>query len=127
MTEPKRRTIAKADLAKVPADEAARIAALAASDTATKIATEEPKPRKQPRDRIRVDRLVDLLQADAEGAEILNGEKVKPMTLGQRRSIEILLDRALPRLSATTVSGDPEGAPVQSKWTVEFVNPTRKE
>lgn len=79
-----------------------------------KITSAEPKERQKGRALIRVDELLMKLDADATGLQTLSQ--------GQRKSIEILLNKALPNLQATTISGDPEGTPVQTKHTVEFVN-----
>jgi len=96
----------------------------AAAATDPRVTSAEPAERKTPRARIMVDHLIDRLQADIKGEGTFNGAQIKPLTPSQIRGIEILLNKALPNLQATTVSGDPDGVPVQSKHThtVEFVN-----
>ena len=88
-----------------------------ASPAGQKVATTEPQERKRPRDRINVNQLIDRLYADITG-----DTTAKALTPSQIRAAEILLNKALPNLQATTVSGDPDGVPIQNKHTVEFIN-----
>ncbi len=79
-----------------------------------KILHEEPKPKRRGRDHINVDSLIFQLQQDAEG--------VRELTSGQRKSIEILLNKSLPNLQATTISGDNSEDPVRTVSRIELVD-----
>lgn len=75
--------------------------------------------RKQPldaewRSRIQTGVLLNRLNANAVGAEIL--------TPGQIKSAEILLKKVLPDLKAIEVSG-PDGGPVRHSVEIVFVRP----
>lgn len=63
-----------------------------------------PNHKAEVRERIKVSQLLNRLQKNALETEC--------MTQGQLKSAEILLRKALPDLSAVTIGGDPNGAPV---------------
>lgn len=95
-------------LADVPAEDKAKMAAMVAGPDGLKMATEEKALRKSPRDRINVDAIIDRLYADITG-DMLGGKKMDAMTPTQVRAAEILLNKRLPNLQATQISGDGDG------------------
>lgn len=65
------------------------------------------------RDKIQASQLINRLQSHAMGEVELSPAQV--------RSIEILLKKILPDLSAVQVDGDGEGGPIQHALEVRFV------
>jgi hypothetical protein len=72
-----------------------------------------PRHQQMVRDKIQASQLINRLEAHAMGEVELSATQV--------RSIEVLLKKVVPDLSAVQVDGDGEGGPIKHALEVRFV------
>lgn len=78
----------------------------------------------QTRDKIQISQLTTRLENNALGKLTNpNGDEIE-MTTGQIASAKLLLDKSMPNLQSTEMSG-PNGKPLDTAMKVTFVNPKK--